>query len=244
MHYVLSDIHGEYQRYKKMLEKIQFTEEDTLYILGDVIDRGDDGLKILFDMMLRPNVFPILGNHEYMMGVCSKFLLQEITEKSVTALKQNGELFRELIEWVNVGGSSTISEMLKLSLEEREDILDYLEKFALFEEVSVVGKNFVLVHAGLSHFSPERNLDSYQIGELLFRAPRYDEKYFTDKYLVTGHLPTRAIRNSYEDLFLEDNGKSQDSIIIMNNHIAIDCACGSDGRLGCLCLETFEEFYV
>lgn len=167
MHYVLSDIHGEYQRYRKMLDKIQFKDEDTLYVLGDVIDRGDAGLKILFDMMLRTNVFPILGNHEYMMGVCSKFLLKEITKESIAELEQDGELFQGLAEWMNVGGSSTISEMQKLSMEERKDILNYLEEFSLWDEVMVAGKSFVLVHAGLSHFSPERSLDSYQIGELL-----------------------------------------------------------------------------
>ena len=37
--YVMSDIHGEYEKYCRMLEKIALSEEDTLYILGDVVDR-------------------------------------------------------------------------------------------------------------------------------------------------------------------------------------------------------------
>ena len=36
-----------------MLSLIEFTLRDTLYVLGDVIDRGPDGIKILQDMMLR-----------------------------------------------------------------------------------------------------------------------------------------------------------------------------------------------
>lgn len=39
-HYVMSDIHGEADRFHAMLEKIHFSDDDTLYILGDVIDRG------------------------------------------------------------------------------------------------------------------------------------------------------------------------------------------------------------
>ena len=48
-----------------MLSQLSLRPDDTLYILGDVIDRGPDGVKILQDMMARPNVVPILGNHEF-----------------------------------------------------------------------------------------------------------------------------------------------------------------------------------
>ena len=44
MTYAMSDLHGCYDKYKKMLEKIHFGEDDTLYILGDVVDRGDGGI--------------------------------------------------------------------------------------------------------------------------------------------------------------------------------------------------------
>ena len=43
--YVMSDIHGDYDKFKKMMKKINFnTEKDKLYVLGDAIDRGPDGL--------------------------------------------------------------------------------------------------------------------------------------------------------------------------------------------------------
>ena len=70
MIYVMSDIHGCFDKYQKMLRRIDFAPEDTLYVLGDVIDRGPDGIKILQDMMGRVNVFPILGNHEFTAAVC------------------------------------------------------------------------------------------------------------------------------------------------------------------------------
>lgn len=38
--YVMSDIHGCYEEYRKMLDKIRFSKEDILYILGDILDRG------------------------------------------------------------------------------------------------------------------------------------------------------------------------------------------------------------
>jgi len=40
--YVLSDLHGHYNIFIKMLEKINFSDDDVLYILGDCCDRGPD----------------------------------------------------------------------------------------------------------------------------------------------------------------------------------------------------------
>ena len=60
--YAISDIHGHYATYKKLLEKLKFSENDFLYVVGDVIDRGRDGIKIIQDTMRRPNVELMLGN--------------------------------------------------------------------------------------------------------------------------------------------------------------------------------------
>lgn len=40
MIYAVSDIHGCYEKYVQLLEIIRFSEGDTLYVLGDVVDRG------------------------------------------------------------------------------------------------------------------------------------------------------------------------------------------------------------
>ena len=65
--YVCSDIHGMYDLYCRMLETVQFSDGDHLYILGDMIDRGPDGIKILQDVIDRENVTCLIGNHEHMM---------------------------------------------------------------------------------------------------------------------------------------------------------------------------------
>lgn len=50
MMYVVSDLHGCYDLYKKMIDKLQLKDADTLYILGDLVDRGDKPMEILLDM--------------------------------------------------------------------------------------------------------------------------------------------------------------------------------------------------
>lgn len=74
MIYVMSDIHGRKDLFDKMLDKIGLTSDDTLYILGDMVDRGGD-LSVLFEVMKlhqKGICVPIRGNHEkqlsYLLG--------------------------------------------------------------------------------------------------------------------------------------------------------------------------------
>lgn len=67
MKYIVSDIHGCFDQYQKLLEKINFSSEDKLYVLGDAVDRGPEPIRLLQDMMKRPNIIFILGNHDFIM---------------------------------------------------------------------------------------------------------------------------------------------------------------------------------
>ena len=42
MRYIIADIHGCYNEYINLLKKINFSDNDILYILGDVVDRGPE----------------------------------------------------------------------------------------------------------------------------------------------------------------------------------------------------------
>lgn len=232
MIYCISDLHGNFDKYTKMLNVINFSDDDTLYVLGDIIDEGDKSIEILQDMMYRPNIIPILGNHEYAAVETLKILLTEITDDSINALDEN--FIQNLMEWMNIGGQATIADLHKLNKDDRIDILNYLYDFSLYEEVIANNKDYILVHAGLSNFSKERPLQSYKLHELIFEPPDYNSVYFKDKFLVTGHIPTR---------FIEENN-NKDCIYKANNHIAIDCGVSVSGKLGCICLDNLEEFYV
>lgn len=230
--YCISDIHGEYEAYRKLLEKISFSDSDELYVLGDAIDRGPRSMDVLMDMMLRPNVIPLIGNHEYMALQCLRFLATEVTDESVDAV--NDDMIRGLLEWQTVGGQETIESFGRLSAEDKADVLDYLEEFSLYEEVRCGGEDYVLVHAGLMNYTPARPLGDYTLPEMIFQVPDYSKVYYPDKYLVTGHRPTRAIKGN----------PAPDRIYRANRHIAIDCGCTFGGQLGVIRLEDGEEFYV
>ncbi len=228
----MSDLHGCYEKYKQMLEAIHFNVNDTLYILGDVIDRGHKGIDIIMEMMKTPNIVPILGNHEYMAYRSLSKLNVEITaenyDKQLDLTTTRGWQL-----WIANGGYPTHVGFTYLDRFRREMVLEYFQEFSAYEELNVNGREFLLVHAGLGSFSPNKELDDYTLDELLWTRPDYGKKYFEDKYLVTGHTPTFAIDEKYR-------GK----IYKKNNHIAVDCGAVYGESLGCICLDTMEEFYV
>ena len=232
MIYVMSDLHGCYDKYMQMLKKIQFNSDDTMYVLGDSIDRGDDGIQILLDMMKRSNVVPMLGNHEYMAySVLKKFNVE------ITAYNYSSHLDRESIEmyenWMFNGGIPTSIAFSKLDKAAKDSIIEYLGEFDLYEELEVNDTKFVLVHGGLVGFDENKKLSDYDIHDIIWGRCDYARQYYKDKYLITGHTPTYNIDEKYKGKIYKNN-----------NHIAIDCGAVYGGSLGCICLDTLEEFYV
>lgn len=231
--YVMSDLHGNYQAYQKMLKKIDFKMEDKLYILGDILDRGPNPIKIILDLMERPNVEILAGNHCVMACECFEFLLQEITEESL--LQMNERAMDQLLGWQMNGGASTINEFLKYDKDTQKKILRFIQNFLLYDEIEVSGKTYVFVHAGLGNFTPDKELWEYELDELVWERADYGRVYYEDKYVVTGHTPTMMIKENPRPGYIYQG----------NRHIAIDCGCSfPNGRLGCLRLEDMEEFYV
>jgi serine/threonine protein phosphatase 1 len=134
MTYAMSDIHGCYEQYMKMLEKIRFGDDDVLYVLGDVIDRGPQPIEVLRDMSMRANVFPIMGNHESIAHfILSKILMLEVTGENIEKLFGTREAIdgfvRDIEAWKQDGGSTTMLGFGKLDIPEREHMMEYLEEF-------------------------------------------------------------------------------------------------------------------
>jgi len=218
-----------------LLEAISLKDSDTLYVLGDMIDRGSDGVKILMDMMARPNVAPILGNHEFTAAVCLPWLMEEVTDTSIESLTD--VQLAAFTEWIQNGGAPTLKALKELSQAERRDILDYLRDMGLYAQVEVGGRSFVLTHAGLERFAPDKPLEDYELTDFLFGRPAPESVYWPDRALIFGHTPTRLLWEVAGEL-------SRDDIFYGKGFIDLDCGCGFNGRLACLYLDTMEELYV
>lgn len=192
MIYATSDLHGyPLDSFLRLLESAGFGDRDSLYVLGDVVDRnGDGGVAMLRWMMSRPNVEMILGNHEAMLLSCS-FLFDEVTDENVDHL--SFDQMRLLLQWMRNGSQPTMKALRELhnaNPEALNDLLDYLRDAPLYTMVTAGGKDFLLVHSGLGNFSPERKLSDYEPDELLWTRPSEDDRYFPDVMTILGHTPT------------------------------------------------------
>lgn len=231
MIYVSSDLHGyPLEKFRKLLEKANFSHDDFLFVLGDVIDRGPDGIKLLQWLMLQPNAELILGNHEATMLSCD-FLLEEITEESIARL--TGEKLNIYSTWMINGGMATTSALSKLSAEEKEYIFEYLREAPLYEELNVNGRDFLLVHSGLGCFDKDKNIADYARYDILWSRPSPNVRYYEDKMTIFGHTPTFTYGAEFR-------GKA----IVTDTWINIDTGAGAGIAPMLLRLDDMQEFYV
>ena len=231
--YVISDIHGQYDKFIAMLDAINLRDSDTLYVLGDILDRGPHPIKVMLKLMEMPNAICIVGNHEYMAAEVLSFLMQEVTDRSLDELDY--KTLDNLVTWQYNGAKTTIDEFRELSAEMQAEVIDFIKDMSIYEELSVGGKEYLLVHAGLGNFDPAKDILDYSLHDLVWKQADYSRQYFDDKIVITGHTPTQFIKDNPKPGFIYRN----------NNHLAIDCgAYLEDGRLAAVCLETGEEFYT
>lgn len=133
------------------------------------------------------------------------------------------------------GGTDTIQDFRKLPIEERRQIVEYIESFRPYGKETINGQEYWLVHAGLDEFSETKALEEYTVDELVWMRIDYEIPYFEDIIVVSGHTPTQKILGNSNPGF----------IFRANNHIAIDCgAAKQSGRLAAICLDTGAEYYA
>lgn len=229
MTYVLSDIHGHLQRFESIMDQINLQPTDTLYILGDVVDRFPDGIKILRRIMKMPNVKMILGNHEHMMLNAIGNYFDAKSHRYI------GD--RELRLWYRNGGQVTHEYLKHIRKDLREEVFAFIRQLPLNLDVEVNGIKYKLVHG-----SPVENyMTSYHYSSKYSTLAefavweRWDETMpVPDGYvMIFGHTPT-----------IHFNPDEPWSIWSCDEAIGIDCGSGyADGRLCCLRLDDMVVFY-
>lgn len=231
--YIISDIHGCYDQYLKLLNRLDFSIEDELFVLGDAIDRGPEPIKVLLDLMGRENATLIMGNHDATALMVLQKLAKEITDDSIDEITPN--VLSACSCWFQDGGFITMKQFRELDRPTQADILSFLEDAPFYETIEHNDKLYILVHGGLENFDVSKELDDYEPDELLWERPDYNREYFTGGriFLVTGHTPTTLIRDDKQPLVYEGHG-----------HIAIDCGCVFGGKLAAYCIETGIATYV
>ena len=184
MTYILSDIHGQMRRFQSVMRQINLQPEDTLYVLGDVIDRHSDGIKILRQLMAMPNVKLLLGNHEFMMLNSLYYPAPEEEKWPAYYLEDRLRL------WYNNGGKVTHDYLKRIRKSIRTEIFEFLDKLPVNCEVNVNGEHYLLTHAAPAceypkyayRYDSERKFCVWQ---------RYKQfPILEGKTVIFGHTPT------------------------------------------------------
>lgn len=225
--YACGDIHGQFHLYQKMLKGINFSDSDHLFIIGDAIDRGPDGVKLLLDIMNRKNVTLLLGNHELMMWDYYRLDIRNDpfrykNRKTTWFLPSNG-------------GRSTFNVLDTLPVQQQEEIFDFIEGLELQHELTINDKVFLLSH---SDFIEDKATINWKDAgaqtsfDVVWDSPwRSWEYQFKAKYLednrthIIGHVPTIDAM-LFDDVIKDTKGVSSEVYIDKDNHIInIDCGC-------------------
>ena len=243
--YVVSDLHGQYDLFCAMLEKIHFSADDRMYILGDIIDRGPDGIKILEKCMSDKRITLLLGNHE------------DILLGMLNALNSgdSGYVEHMCVLWWKNGGETTARELFALPEEKIKEIEDYLCACPLCITVKVGHNKFLMAHAyplsiqksEHSGSGADKNSNGLDLQEkikshremLLWERVEKDDEFAENSVAVFGHTPTAY----YQDV-------KPYKMWSEKNKIAIDCGLASVcknnpySRLCCLRLDDKKAFYL
>ncbi len=225
MTYITSDVHGEYDLFVKLLQKIGFSTNDKLIVCGDIIDKGRNSVKLLQFIKSTPNILCIIGNHEYQflkyywaITQTSPNNFDEVLDKLQNYFPYDGKL----LDW---------------------DAVDWLENLPYYIEEN----EFICVHAGVPLDANNRlnSLENTPIEKFVydrqFKEP--DVMPLTDKCVFFGHTPTSYISNEVKIIKYQKNHK-QENAIKDYYKIHLDLGVWLHGVLGAFCVETCNEYYV
>ncbi|HCK20718.1 MAG TPA: serine/threonine protein phosphatase [Bacteroidetes bacterium] len=215
--FAISDIHGCAKTFRALLDQLQLSSEDTLYLLGDYIDRGNDS-KGVIDIILAlreegMQVECLLGNHEWL-------LLNAMYETSryENWLQRNGGA--KTLESYGIDSEDYLSEM-------PEKHVKFFKSLSYIIELD----DYILVHAGIN-FRDDDPMSDYPAMIWIRDWQRYHDDKVTDgRPIVHGHTPRLS---SYLQTDVTTPGTKS---------FNIDCGCvynGSHfaGQLAALNLDT------
>ena len=224
MDYCISDIHGHYDLFCRLLDKIRFSGGDKLYVLGDIIDKGPDSIRLAKLLFSMPNVYCIAGNHEYDFLKFYRALMQQ-TENYDWVLEKLRTYFSDgtLLDWETV---------------DRFDLLPFY----------VETDKFIGVHAGI----PVKGGELLPVSQAPCEQLVYDRVFKEpdilpqgEKCVLYGHTPVRYLTGKDEILLYPREAALQGSGNITDYcKIHLDTGVFLGGVLGCIAVDTCQCFAV
>jgi|GEM_PF-1883518 len=254
--YVVGDIHGCFEEWISFRDKILDIDDSAEFIfVGDLIDRGNDSLKMLDFAMKNVRSHGqyqmVIGNHEYSkLRDLKVYSLRNFTKESIENMDEDSKLMVSLLDRYGFFGS-LIHE--KITSDKAKEIYDFWMSLSYYIEKKINGVNFIIAHAFINSYClqgpgvliPNEYLDDGMKHDIVWERVEPEKGFFTlkDTILIHGHTPTLA--DSFKQ-YPERYGK----IFFAENRINVDCgivfkhAGFKEANLAAIRLEDLEEFYL
>ena len=229
---VVSDIHGNLPFLKGVLAKVNFSQEDILILLGDLLERHEDGLDTLryvMELSKTHTVYTILGN-------CDNVILDFVDKLGNTT----ETFFHE--RWFKMGEKSVLVKMAHMVGAQVDTIDDYPAARAAIaknfpEELAflrglphiLINNDYIFVHGGVPREDHLEDLEAFKVMKNDNFLGQKQVQPFR-RWVVVGHWPVTLYRADIQ---------SAAPIIDQNRHIiSIDgsCVLKWDGQLNALIL--------
>jgi len=269
--YVFSDVHGHCKTLTRLLEQVSPSDEDDIFMLGDMIDRGPDPIGVIetcFELAQK-GATVLSGNHEDLM---------------LTFLRYPQDSMN-VFNWEINGGGTTAAGLRNLPDERSEELVSWIENLPLYAYAAVgegdARRQFIFVHAGLNTTSLWLKRDTWpepatwgdeDIERMLEGQDPEDLMWIRDEFwgqptrlvngegkgpiVVAGHTPTTYL-NGMADLLDRSPVNEEGLCRIVKvgaseqtggqfDRVDIDCGAAGGagfGQVGMLRLDDFEEFY-
>jgi serine/threonine protein phosphatase 1 len=223
----ISDIHGDLEKFERLLEKVNFdSKQDKLLLLGDYVDRGPHSRQVLDKVMelTAEGAIALIGNHDKMMIDAFEHPEDPLHLKrwyyngGIKTLENYGYIVEidDAKYWYK---TEEMPEALVIN-EEIRPHLDFLKTLPYYYKTDT----HIFVHAGVH---PETALELTEPYTLVWIREEFHKGYKGEKTVVFGHTPTNHLHKKPEVYFGD------------NNIIGIDGGCAYGGRL--YCLEVLEK---
>lgn len=230
--YVFSDLHGNYQAWQNIKDFLK--PSDFCYCLGDCIDRGEDGIKILEEIMRDNRIVLLKGNHEDLLAFYVPYLLDEY--------------YIYLQDWYVNGGEPTWEFLKNTTPEYMLNLVRRINKLPEYLELTnEQGKKIILCHAGTNPNITKEEWMMY--GEkqpylwnrrhILYNWPQ-DEEY-NDTYVIHGHTP---VTYDYLQAGMMNYPNLSVSKYADGHKFCLDLATYASNKVALFNLDTFEVTYL
>ncbi len=203
---VTSDIHGNLSYFKNVLTKASFSDNDILFIVGDIIEKGPENLKTLryvMELCKKGNVTPLIGN----VDAYRIKLIYGLSEENVNGFYN---YILSLREWAGTSFYEELANECGYTINSPDDILaskqdviaHFESEFSFIASLPTIVKtqNYVFVHGGLREKDIADNLDKGVLELTKFDAFMTNTPHTFDKFVIVGHWPVVLYSNSVQQM--------------------------------------------